>query len=103
MCFVGERRATARFAPTQKSRSAYKRVVEDADPYAENKKCGGRADVGIDPYEKTRAALGVGVLMLSGPLHESGDQQENEARGLEDKAQDGGVDEQKGGADDDKA
>ena len=86
MCFVGGRRATARVAPTQKSRSAYKRV-----------------DVGIDPYEKTRAALGVGVLMLSGPLHESGDQQENEARGLEDKAQDGGVDEQKGGADDDKA
>ena len=68
--------ATARVAPTQKSRSAYK-----------------RADVGIDPYEKTRAALGVGVLMLSGPLHEGGDQQENEACGLEDKAQDGGVDE----------
>ena len=86
MCFVGERRATARVAPMRKSRSAYKRVVEDADP-----------------YEKTRAALGVGVLMLSGPLHESGDQQENEARGLEDIAQDGGVDEQKGGADDDKA
>ena len=33
MCFVGELRATARVAPTQKSRSAYKRVVEDADPY----------------------------------------------------------------------
>ena len=33
MCFVGGRRATARVAPTQKSRSAYKRVVEDADPY----------------------------------------------------------------------
>ena len=77
---------TARVALTQKSRSAYKRVVEDADP-----------------YEKTRAALGVGVLMLTGPLHESGDQQENEACSLEDKAQDGGVDEQKGGADDDKA
>ena len=86
MCFVGGVGATARVAPAQKSRSAYKRVVEDADP-----------------YEKTRAALGVGVLMLTGPLHESGDQQENEARGLEDKAQDGGVDEQKGGADDDKA
>ena len=86
MCFEGERRATARVAPTQKSRSAYKRVVEDADP-----------------YEKTRVALGVGVLMLTGPLHESGDQQENEACGLEDKAQDGGVDEQKGGADDDEA
>ena len=86
MCFVGEQRATARVAPTQKSKSAYKQVVEDTDP-----------------YEKTRAALGVGVLMLTGPLHESGDQQENEARGLEDKAQDGGVDEQKGGADDDKA
>ena len=86
MCFVGERRATARIAPTQKSRSAYKRVVEDADP-----------------YEKTRVALGVGVLMLSGPLHESGDQQENEACSLEEKAQDGGVDEQKGGTDDDKA
>ena len=54
MCFVGGVGATARVAPTQKSRSAYKRVVEDADPYAENKKCGGRADVGIDPYEKTR-------------------------------------------------
>ena len=86
MCFVGERRATARVAPTQKSRSAYKRVVEDADP-----------------YEKTRAALRVGVLMLTGPLKESGNQQENEACGLEDKAQDGGVDEQKGGADDGKA
>ena len=86
MCFVGERRATARVAPTQKSRSAYKRAVEDADP-----------------YEKTRVALRVGVLMVAGPLHESGDQQENEARGLEDKAQDGGVDEQKGGTDDDKA
>ena len=86
MCFAGERRATARVAPTQKSISAYKRVVEDADP-----------------YEKTRVALGVGVLMLTGPLHESGDQQENEACGLEDKAQNGGVDEQKGGADDDKA
>ena len=45
----------------------------------------------------------MGVLMLTGPLHESGDQQEKEACGLEDKAQDGGVDEQKGGADDDKA
>ncbi len=27
------RRATARVAPAQKSRSTYKRVVEDADPY----------------------------------------------------------------------
>ena len=86
MCFVGERRATARVAPTQKSRGAYKRVVEAADP-----------------YEKTRAAFRVGVLMLTGPLRERGNQQENEACGLEDKAQDGGVDEQKGGADDNKA
>ena len=86
MCFVGERRATARVAPPQKSRRAYKRVVEDADP-----------------NDKTRAALRVGVLMLTGPLKESGNQQENEACGLEDKAQDGSIDEQKGGADDDKA
>ena len=100
MCFVGGRKGDRKGRPYAENSG---RVVEDADPYAENKKCGGRADVGIDPYEKTRVALGVGVLMLSGPLHESGDQQENEARGLEDKAQDGGVDEQKGGADDDKA
>ena len=96
MCFVGGVGATARIAPTQKSRSAYKRVVEDADPYAENKKCGGAGRCRHRPLRKTRAALGVGVLMLTGPLHESGDQQEKEACGLEDVAQDGGVDEQKG-------
>lgn len=33
LCFVGGAGATARVASTQKSRSAYKRVVEDADPY----------------------------------------------------------------------
>ena len=72
-------------------------------PYAEIKKCIQAGRRGRRPLRKTRAALGVGVLMLTGPLHESGDQQEKEACGLEDKAQDGGVDEQKGGADDDKA
>ena len=100
MCFVGERRATARVAPTQKIAGGSSRTPT---PTQKTRNAVGRADVGIDPYEKTRAALRVGVLMLTGPLHESGDQQENEARGLEDKAQDGGVDEQKGGADDDKA
>ena len=100
MCFVGERRATARVAPTQKiaggssrtptptqkSRSAYKRVVEDADP-----------------YEKTRAASGVGVLMLTGPLQKGGDQQENEAHPLKDEPENCGADNEKGGTDDDKA
>lgn len=86
MCFVGERRATARVAPTQKSRSAYKRVVEDADP-----------------YEKTRAALRVGVLMLTGPLHESGDQQENGAYSLEDKPNKNGLGNNKGRTDNNKA
>ena len=71
----GGRRATARVALMQKSRSAYKRVVEDADP-----------------YERTRAALGVGVLMLTGPLQEGGDQQENSTHPLKDQSKGCGID-----------
>ena len=51
MCFVGGAGATARVAPTQKSKSAYKRVVEDADPYEKNK--GGVRGGGPDAHRPT--------------------------------------------------
>lgn len=38
MCFVGGRRGDRKGRPYAENSG---RVVEDADPYAENKKCGG--------------------------------------------------------------
>lgn len=49
MCFVGGRKGDRKGRPYAENSG---RVVEDADPYAENKKCGGRADVGITPTKK---------------------------------------------------
>ena len=51
MCFVGEQRATARVAPTQKIAGGSSRTPA---PTQKTRNAVGRADVGIDPYEKTR-------------------------------------------------